>query len=55
MQVADVQSFVVDNPPPGKGGRYFLFVKVTTDGGVTGWGEAYGATFGPQVMEAAIA
>ncbi|MCP5027718.1 MAG: mandelate racemase/muconate lactonizing enzyme family protein, partial [Actinomycetia bacterium] len=47
--------FVVDNPPPGKGGRYFLFVKVTTDGGVTGWGEAYGATFGPQVMEAAIA
>ncbi|MCP4085744.1 MAG: mandelate racemase/muconate lactonizing enzyme family protein [Actinomycetia bacterium] len=55
MLVADVQTFVVGNPPPGKGGRYFLFVKVVTDHGVIGWGEAYGATFGPAVMEAAIA
>ncbi|MCP3909679.1 MAG: mandelate racemase/muconate lactonizing enzyme family protein [Actinomycetia bacterium] len=55
MLVADVQTFVVGNPPPGKGGRYFLFVKVVTDHGVVGWGEAYGATFGPAVMEAAIA
>jgi galactonate dehydratase len=54
MKIKDVETFVVGTPEGAPGGRYFLFVKLTTDGGVTGWGEAYGATFGPTVMAAAI-
>jgi galactonate dehydratase len=49
MKIKDVKTFVVGNPPPGMGGKYFIFVKLVTDGGVVGWGEAYNATFGPQV------
>jgi galactonate dehydratase len=49
MKIADVKTFVVGNPPPGIGGRYFVFVKLVTDGGVVGYGEAYSATFGPHV------
>ncbi len=55
MKIAGLKVFVVGNPPPGWGGRYFIFVKLTTDSGITGIGEVYGATFGPQVMEKAIA
>jgi len=54
MQIKDVETFIVGTPEGAPGGRYFLFVKLTSDGGVTGWGEAYGATFGPKVMAAAI-
>lgn len=49
MKITDVKTFVVANPPPQIGGRYFLFVKLTTDSGVVGYGEAYNATFGPVV------
>src|SRR5690606_39762464 len=31
------------------GGKYFIFVKLTTDSNVVGYGEAYNATFGPDV------
>ena len=34
--------------------REAMLVEVRTDDGLTGWGEAYGATFGPEVMAAAI-
>ncbi|MEL6423213.1 MAG: mandelate racemase/muconate lactonizing enzyme family protein [Pseudomonadota bacterium] len=50
MKITDVETFVVGNPPPHFGGRYFIFVKLTTDGGVTGIGEIYAATFGPQTI-----
>jgi galactonate dehydratase len=50
VRVAELQTFVVANPPPHYGGRYFLFVKLVTDDGVAGIGEIYGATFGPQVV-----
>lgn len=49
MKIADLKTFVVGNPPPMTGGRYFIFVKLTTDGGVTGWGEAYDAAFDPHL------
>jgi len=45
MKITDVRTFVVGNPPPGIGGKYFLFVRLTTDGGVVGYGEAYAANF----------
>ncbi|MFZ1682253.1 MAG: mandelate racemase/muconate lactonizing enzyme family protein [Rhizobiaceae bacterium] len=49
MKIKDVRTFVVGNPPPGIGGRYFIFVKLVTDGGVVGYGEAYNASFDPHV------
>lgn len=54
MQLKDVEIFVVGNPPPGWGGRYFIFVKLTTDNGITGYGEVYAATVGPKAMRAVI-
>jgi L-alanine-DL-glutamate epimerase-like enolase superfamily enzyme len=41
---------VVGNPPPRFGGRYFIFVKLTTDSGVTGIGEVYTATYSPHLV-----
>ncbi len=51
MKVTDLTTFIVGNPPPHKGGRYFIFVKLTTDDGVTGIGEVYNATFSPHVIK----
>jgi len=50
MKIQDLQTFVVGNPPPHFGGRYFLFLKLTTDDGITGVGEVYGDTFGANTM-----
>jgi len=50
MKIVDVKTFVVANPPPHFGGRYFIFVKLTTDSGVEGIGEVYAATFGPRTI-----
>jgi L-alanine-DL-glutamate epimerase-like enolase superfamily enzyme len=40
----------VGNPPPRFGGRYFIFVKLTTDTGITGIGEVYTATYSPHLV-----
>ena len=50
MKIADVKTFVVGNPPPHFGGRYFIFLKLTTDTGIEGVGEVYTATFGPHLV-----
>ncbi|HUO19521.1 MAG TPA: mandelate racemase/muconate lactonizing enzyme family protein [Steroidobacteraceae bacterium] len=50
MKLTDIQTFVAANPPPHYGGRYFVFVKLTTDGGVHGVGEAYCLPFHPEVV-----
>lgn len=54
MKIRDIETFVVGNPPPGFGGRYFLFVKLVTDTGIEGFGEIYCATFSPHVVEKMI-
>ncbi len=54
MKLADLEIFTVENPPPGWGGRYFLFVKVTTACGIVGFGEVYAAAVGPTAMESVI-
>lgn len=54
MKLTDLEIFVVGNPPPGWGGRYFIFVKVTTDDGISGYGEVYAAAVGPDAMTAVI-
>ncbi len=54
MKIKGLKVFIVGNPPPGWGGRYFIFVKLTTDDNVSGIGEVYCATFGPKAMVAMI-
>lgn len=54
MKLKDLEIFVVGTPPPHWGGRYFIFVKVTTADGISGLGEVYGASVGPQAMCAVI-
>ena len=51
MKIVDLKTFVVGNPPPTRGGRYFLFVKLVTDAGIEGLGECYAASFGAKVFE----
>jgi galactonate dehydratase len=55
MKVASFATFVVGNPPPHFGGRYFVFVKLTTEDGIEGIGEVYAASFGPPALESMIA
>ena len=50
MKIKDLKTFVVGNPPPHFGGRYFIFVKLITDDGIEGVGEVYCATFAPHVI-----
>ena len=50
MKIAELKTFVVGNPPPHFGGRYFIFLKLVTDDGIEGIGEVYGATFGPHIV-----
>jgi galactonate dehydratase len=54
MKISGLEIFIVGNPPPGWGGRYFTFIKLTTNTGITGIGESYCATFGPKAMTAMI-
>jgi 2-dehydro-3-deoxyphosphogalactonate aldolase len=50
MILKDIETFVVGNPPPGFGGRYFVFVKLTTNDGISGIGEAYCVPFHPDLV-----
>jgi galactonate dehydratase len=54
VKIAAVKTFVVDNPPPHFGGRYFIFLKLVTDDGIEGVGEVYTATFGPHTVAAMV-
>ena len=50
MKLQEIETFVVGNPPPSYGGRYFIFVKLTTDNGIVGYGEVYAASIGPKAQ-----
>jgi len=50
LRITGLETFVVGNPPPHFGGRYFIFLKLVTDDGIAGIGEVYAATFGPHVV-----
>jgi len=54
MKIQQLDTYVVGNPPPHYGGQYFIFVRLTTDDGVQGFGEVYTATFSPDVVEVMI-
>ena len=53
MKLQDLD-VIVTAPPSGWGGRYWIFVKMTTDTGITGWGECYASSVGPVAMAAVI-
>ncbi|MDW8327631.1 MAG: mandelate racemase/muconate lactonizing enzyme family protein [Anaerolineales bacterium] len=50
MKISDVKTFVVGVPPPHFGGRYWVFLKLTTDSGIAGYGEVYSVPFHPRVV-----
>lgn len=50
MKLQDLDVIVTAPPAPGWGGRYWILVKVTTDTGITGWGECYASSIGPEAM-----
>lgn len=54
MKLTDLDVIVTAPPAPGWGGRYWILVKLTTDDGITGWGECYAASVGPRAMAAVI-
>ncbi|MEM6461596.1 MAG: mandelate racemase/muconate lactonizing enzyme family protein [Pseudomonadota bacterium] len=50
MKLQSIETYVVGNPPPSRGGRYFVFVRLETACGISGVGEIYNATFSPHVV-----
>lgn len=55
MKLQDLDIIVTAPPAPGWGGRYWILVKLTTQCGITGWGECYASSIGPEAMRAVIA
>ena len=55
MRIVEVETIVVGTPPPHWGGRYWIFVRAATDGGVTGLGEVYAPPFRPQAVAGMVA
>ncbi len=54
MKITDIKTYVVGNPPPYYGGLYWIFVKLTADDGVEGFGEVYSVPFHPHTVEQMI-
>ena len=50
MKINSLEIFIVGNPTPKFGGRYFIFVKLITNDGIEGIGEIYASTFSPKVV-----
>ena len=50
MRLQTLETSIVGTPPPGFGGRYFIFVRLTTACGISGVGEIYSASFAPEVV-----
>lgn len=50
MKISDIKTYVVGVPPPHFGGRYWVFLKLITDSGITGYGEVYSVPFHPRVV-----
>ena len=55
MKLQNLEVIVTAPPAPGWGGRYWILVKLTTDTGITGWGECYASSVGPEAMRHVIA
>ncbi len=45
MKIADIKTYVVGTPPPHHGGSNWVFLKLVTDDGIKGFGEAFAVPF----------
>lgn len=54
MKLSNLEIFITNNQTPGRGGRYFIFVKLTTNCGIVGYGEVYAASVHPKTMTTII-
>jgi galactonate dehydratase len=45
MKIAELKTYIVGTPPPHHGGYNWVFLKITTNDGISGFGEAYGIPF----------
>jgi len=54
MKLKKIKTFVVGNPPPHFGGRYWVFIKLITDKDIIGYGEVYSVPFHPSVVSKMI-
>ncbi len=50
MKIVDVKTYMVGTPPPHRGGINWAFLKLTTDGGLEGIGEAFCVPFRPSAV-----
>jgi 2-dehydro-3-deoxyphosphogalactonate aldolase len=54
MEVKDLKTYVVGNPVGYYGGFYWIFLKLTTNDGLEGFGEVYSIPFEPDTVEKMI-
>jgi L-alanine-DL-glutamate epimerase-like enolase superfamily enzyme len=54
VKVAGVRTYVVGNPTPGYGGRYFVLLRLESDAGIHGVGECYVASVSPHLVAAMV-
>ncbi len=54
MKIKKIKTFIVGNPPPCFGGRYWIFIKLITDKDIVGYGEIYSVPFHPKVVSKMI-
>lgn len=50
MKITNAETFLVQTPRPHRGGRVWVFVKLTTDNNISGIGEAYKVPFHPRTV-----
>ena len=50
MKLNELEVFVTKNLLPGRGGKYFIFVKLITHCGIVGYGEVYAASVNPKTI-----
>mgnify|MGYP001265311274 FL=1 len=50
MKLKKIKTFVVGNPSPDLGGKYWVFIKLITDKDIIGYGEIYSVPFHPNVV-----
>ena len=53
MKIDNVEVFIVGNPPPFHGGKYFILLKITSNK-IIGWGECYAPPFHPNIVKKMI-
>ena len=54
MKIKKIKTFIVGNPSPYFGGRYWIFLKLITDKDIVGYGEVYSVPFHPSVVSKMI-